>query len=103
MLLPAYSGNLKRFLYCLGGKGRSASNSRVESVAENDNVSGCLRDVLRVAEKTGSARGSGTCEVLMLSAQADLAGGSLVFVLPGTVLSRVGERKHLRSKESYCQ
>ncbi len=60
-------------------------------IANDYNVSGCLRDVLRVAENTGSACGAGTCAVLILGAQADLAGGSLMFVFPGAVLSRVGK------------
>lgn len=97
------TGNLKKSLYCLGGDGRSAGNSRVVSVANNDNVSGCLWDVFCVAEKAGSACGAGTCAVLMLNTEADLAACSLMLVFPGTVLSRVGKQKQLCSQKSDCQ
>jgi len=96
-------GECKKSVYRSGGDGRSASNSRFASVPNDDNVSEWLRDVLCAVKNTDFTRGAGICIVLILGAQADFAFSSLMFVLLGTTLGRVGKGEHLSSQKGDCK
>ncbi len=96
-------GEYKKSGYRLGGDGRSASNSRFASVPNDDNVSEWLRDVLCAVKNTDFTRGAGICIVLILGVQAYLAFSSLMLMLPGTALGRMGKGKHLRPQKGDCK
>ena len=96
-------GEYKKSVYRSGGDGRSASNSRFAGVPNDDNVSEWLRDVLCAVKNTDFTRGAGTCIVLMLGVQAYLAFSSLMLMLRGTALGRMGKGEYLRSQKSDCK